>query len=175
MVKEGIEECGLSKAQGFSQGGCVCFSDSSQAPADRHWKSNWGKKCAGRSDERKRRRRRKKRGGGGIWDSYLIKCCFRGNLEIFLGIVLLCTLQLISSLQHWDTQTARLFGVVRGLGGLRDERMGVGGMETEGPAQKNTRGRKYSFYGRFHTRCARFTHASFSRTEDGRKTQGAGK
>lgn len=82
MVKEGIEECGLSKAQGFSQGGCVCFSDSSQAPADRHWKSNWGKKCAGRSDERKRRRRRKK-GGGGIWDSYLIKCCFRGNLEIF--------------------------------------------------------------------------------------------
>lgn len=28
-----------------------------------------------------REREEEEKKGGGIWDSYLIKCCFRGNLE----------------------------------------------------------------------------------------------
>lgn len=32
---------------------------------------------------REREEEEEEKGGGGVWDSYLIKCCFRGNLEIF--------------------------------------------------------------------------------------------
>lgn len=160
MVKDRINECGLV-TYSFSQGGCVCFSDSSLPQL-----TDTGKvaeeKCADWSDERE-----EVRGLG----QRLINCIFKGALGIFLQ----CTLQLISSVLPLEECACTAAGTrprsdhtgswtVRGLGG--------GGWRPEEPAQKNTRRRKYnsSFLFRAVSQTLlRITHERFSRKKRGKK------